>query len=432
MLSGRDIIFISSVEWNASWQIPQEIALQFAKAGNRVLYIENTGIRAPGLTDTRRIALRLQHWAKSLVSHGVREVSPNIFVASPIVMPPFGPRWQRFINRRLLLPMVKRIARRMEIRDALLWTYLPTDTAVDLLQMLSTPRSFVTYYCVADFSQLTPHVRQLRRSEEATLKLSDLVLTTCSQLTELCRKWNDNVHRIPTVVDLDAFPLEENSAGDDAPDHAQCTSSNHASRAPFFSALPRPVIGYVGGLHRFVDYDLLIEMARARPRWSWVFVGAVTTSVGELAQLPNTHLLGQQPHQELVHYMRRFDVCLIPYINSPATATVAPVKLNEYLAVGKAVVSTELPAVCDFNSQHKVLITAANHPDSFLRAIERALLLPKDERTVARRRDVAALSECKTCLNAISELIEVRLREKSSNEMYPAKTPITEGKTTTS
>src|SRR5215213_7915772 len=270
MISGRDIIFISSIEWNSSWQIHQEMALQFARAGNRVLYIENTGIRSPGLNDTKRIALRLQHWAKSLLSDGVREVAPNIFVTSPLVMPPFGPPWRRFINRRLLLPTVKRIAGKMKFRDPLLWTYLPTDTAVDLLRQLSTPRSFVTYYCVADFSHLTPHVQQLRPSEEATLRLSDLVLTTCSQLAEHCKNSNDNVHIIPAIVDLDLFPIEETRTGDTTHGSQQVASRDSANNS-FLSSLPRPVIGYVGGLHRFVDYDLLIELVRARPHWSWVF-----------------------------------------------------------------------------------------------------------------------------------------------------------------
>jgi glycosyltransferase involved in cell wall biosynthesis len=367
------------------------------------------------LGDTKRVALRLKHWAGSLFSHGVREESQNIFVASPLVMPPFGPAWRRFITQRRLLAAVKRIARRMGITDPVLWTYLPTDTCVDLLRLLSTPRSFMTYYCVADFSHLTPHVRQLRQSEEATLRLSDLVLTTCSQLAEHCRNFNANVHIIPAVVDLDAFPLKENGTGDTTPGSAQLTSPNPASDR-FLLSLPRPVMGYVGGLHRFVDYDLLIEMARARPHWSWVFVGAITTEIGELAKLSNVHLLGPRPHQELVHYIRRFDVCLIPYVNNPATATVVPVKLNEYLAVGKAVVSTELPTVCAFNSQHKVLITAASRPDSFLQAIEQALRLPTDEKTVLRRREVASLGESKTCLDAISELMEIKIREKASEE----------------
>lgn len=420
MISDRDIIFISSIEWDFLWQVHQEIASQFANAGNRVLYIENTGIRSPGLHDARRVARRLQRWVKSLFSHGVREVAPNIFVTSPLVLPPFGSSWRRSINRRLLLPAVRRIARKLEMRDPLLWTYLPTDTAVDLIRLLSTPRSVVTYYCGADFSLLTRQVRPCLQSEEAILRLSDLVLTFCSPLAERCKKWNDNVHIVPAVVDLDAFLPKEIKHSGTTFGNPRVTSLNPANR-PLPPTLPRPIIGYVGGLHRFVDYDLLIEMARARPDWSWVFVGAITTAPGELAELPNAYLVGQQPHQDLAHYVRQFDVCLVPYVNNPATATVLPVKLNEYLAVGKPVVSTDLPTVRDFNEQHRVLITANNRPESFLRAIEQALSLPNDKQMVARRREVAALGESKACVNAISELINTEGLAKASKEMLRAR-----------
>ena len=153
MITGRDIIFISGIEWNFLWQIHQEIASRLAKAGNRVLYIENTGVRSPGLRDAGRIALRLQHWARALRSHGVREVAHNIYVTSPLVLPSCGPSWRRLINRRFLLPIIKRTARKLGMRDPLIWTYLPTDTAASLIHMLRSQRSVVVYYCGADFSQ---------------------------------------------------------------------------------------------------------------------------------------------------------------------------------------------------------------------------------------------------------------------------------------
>jgi hypothetical protein len=55
-------------------------------------------------------------------------------------------------------------------------------------------------------------------------------------------------------------------------------------------------------------------------------VGPIQTSVGELADLPNVHLLGQQPHETLARYIQQFDVCMVPYVNSHYTATVVPTK----------------------------------------------------------------------------------------------------------
>ena len=72
MISGRDIICIASIEWDFLWQGHQEINLRLAQAGNRILYIENTGVRSPRIKDAGRIVKRLKLWLSSLRSGGVR------------------------------------------------------------------------------------------------------------------------------------------------------------------------------------------------------------------------------------------------------------------------------------------------------------------------------------------------------------------------
>jgi UDP-galactopyranose mutase len=166
----------------------------------------------------------------------------------------------------------------------------------------------------------------------------------------------------------------------------------------------------VGGLHRFVDFDLLGRMARSRPDWSWVFVGPVHVSTDAISSLPNVYLLGHRPHRELVHYIGTFGVGIVPYIKSPETRTVVPVKINEYLAAGKPVVSTDLATVLEFNRRHEVLLTVENRPIPFLEAIEQALGTTQDPGMIARRREVAAGYDWQTRLEAMSALIEARLQ----------------------
>jgi hypothetical protein len=247
MISGRDIIFVSSIEWDYLWQVHQEIAFRFAEAGNRILYIENTGIRRPGLADAKRIERRVLRWSKSLLSREAREVSANIFVMSPIVMPPFGSKVSRFINRRILLPLVKRAASKLKFRDPIMWTYLPSDTALDLIRIVGTHASVIAYYCGADFRLLATRPRACAETEEELLKSADLIFATCSQLEDRCRRLSSNVHRIPALVDLNAFSLA-NSNGKQSPG-----SSN-----PSGSGVSFPIIGYAGGIHRHLDYHLLI------------------------------------------------------------------------------------------------------------------------------------------------------------------------------
>ena len=89
-----------------------------------------------------------------------------------------------------------------------------------------------------------------------------------------------------------------------------------------------------------------------------------------------------------------------------------PVKINEYLATGKPVVSTDLPTVIAFNERHRILITTGNNRDEFLKGIEAALHLPRDKATLARRREVAALYDWNVQLESMSNLIETQLNQK--------------------
>src|SRR5262245_47218527 len=98
-MNGRDAVYLSSVDGGVLWQVHHEMAVRLARAGNRVFYVENTGIRSPGVADARRVVARLRSRARALRSHGWRSVSPSLYTHSPLVMPPFGGALSRVLNR---------------------------------------------------------------------------------------------------------------------------------------------------------------------------------------------------------------------------------------------------------------------------------------------------------------------------------------------
>jgi hypothetical protein len=101
MLSGEPIICISSIDWDFLWQGHQEIMSRLAASGNLVLFVENTGVRAPTVRDLPRLRRRLRNWWKG--THGFREERDNLFVYSPLVLPfPYSPA-ARVVNRTLIL-----------------------------------------------------------------------------------------------------------------------------------------------------------------------------------------------------------------------------------------------------------------------------------------------------------------------------------------
>jgi glycosyltransferase involved in cell wall biosynthesis len=430
MITGRNIIFTSSIDWDDQWQAPQELALRLSQAGNRVLYLENTGIRSPGFRDWRRIVRRLKNWAAALRKYSVRRVGPNLWVHAPLVLPPFGSAIRDYFNRHFFLPLIGKAAHRLRMTEPIIWTFLPTDTTLGVLDLLSSSNSSVVYYCAAAFAQLTTYSQQLARNEAELVKRSDVVFTICEELANHCRQWNVNVHVFPYGVNLKAFPIQDpdlaqpSGLAQDAFSWARQPSTGSPSQS---TTNGHKVIGYVGGWHRHVSVDMLVVMARARPTWSWVFVGSSEISLTDFADLPNVYILGQRPHPELSRYIRTFDVCIVPYSRSAYTETVVPSKINEYLAMGKPVVSTDLPLVCDFNERHQVIVTTEEHPEKFLRGIERALSLAEDDALIARRRAVARQADWGARLESMSDLIKNGEEKSNSRTSLPAliSTPIT-------
>ena len=371
MLGDRDIVFLSSLEWDQLWQGHQELASRLAAAGNRILYVENIGVRAPGWHDRSRVVSRVQRWSHGVVRGGPREVADGLWVTAPLLLPPFG-RARRVVNRRVLVPAVARTASRLGMRDPILWTYLPTDSALDLIGRLRSPRSPVVYSCLAEFSQLVSDAGALAHCERALMATCDLVFALPG-LVAYCEQHSRRVMPWTPAVSTELF------------DPAKAPAPPAA-----LAGARRPVVGYVGGLHRHVDLDLLDALAVERPDWTWAFVGPLQVPVGRLRERPNVRLLGAVAHTELPGAVAAFDVGIVPYDVNAYTDSVMPTKIGEYLAMGKPVVSTPIPgAVALERSTAGLVVTAPACPDEFIAALEGAMALAAGDQVGDRCRALA-------------------------------------------
>src|SRR6516165_2550322 len=86
-MTGRlpDVLCVSSIDWDFIWQGHQEIMSRLAAAGHRVLFVENTGVRAPKVRDLPRVRQRIRNWWRG--TKGFRQERPNLFVYSPLLLP---------------------------------------------------------------------------------------------------------------------------------------------------------------------------------------------------------------------------------------------------------------------------------------------------------------------------------------------------------
>jgi glycosyltransferase involved in cell wall biosynthesis/GT2 family glycosyltransferase len=160
----------------------------------------------------------------------------------------------------------------------------------------------------------------------------------------------------------------------------------HASAFCAGAALPRPadlppgdgpLLLYVGALWgSWFDWDLVRAAAAALPQARFVFVGKYD---GECpAPASNMHFVGLKPHRELPAYLAAADVCTIPFHVDEVTRAVNPLKVYEYLAMGKPVVATELPEL-----EGMPYVLRSSGPAAFVENLRRALELRVDPARIA-------------------------------------------------
>ncbi len=132
----------------------------------------------------------------------------------------------------------------------------------------------------------------------------------------------------------------------------------------------RPIVGYIGGISPWVDLELLVYCAKKLKDWSFVLVGPVTSLGIEkiLLDIPNVYLLGLKPYKDVPHYINAFDVCLIPFKLDEMGNPSDPVKLYEYLSIGKPVVTTNIDRMKELNE----FVYIGKDKDSFVEKIKEA------------------------------------------------------------
>jgi UDP-galactopyranose mutase len=140
------------------------------------------------------------------------------------------------------------------------------------------------------------------------------------------------------------------------------------------AAIPRPRVGYSGLIGKRLDLELIHCIAVHRPDSSVILVGNVDErecedALARLRCVPNVHFLGEKPAADVASYIAGFDIGLLPYAINLETRHISPIKMYEYWAAGKPVVSTAIPAA----QRHKFAVNVVESYDEFRSMINRLL-----------------------------------------------------------
>ena len=389
MLRDGTIVCLSSIDWGFNWQIPQEVTSRFAREGNHVLFIENTGVRRPAWRDASRLRTRLGNWWRA--GGRVRPIADRLDLCSPVILPfPYSRLACRF-NSEVLLRVVRRWVGERTGHPVIFMTFLPTLLARAIASGLDP--SLVIYYCADRLPESSPGARHLLGPERALLADADVVFTSSSGLLNTASEYAQRAVLLTSGVRFHDFQRAREGA---------------AGPPTGLRGLRRPIVGYVGSVRNELDLALLARVARLAPELTFVFVGPIVADVTQLAACPNVRLLGPVAHADAVRYMLGFDLGLLPYVVNPYTTYMKPVKLKEYLAAGLPVVSTNLPEIRRFVAEHGSVVTIADGADAFAGALRSAVACDGPA-AVARRLEVARRYDWANQMRSMSAVIEAAL-----------------------
>lgn len=300
-----DILCLSHLRWGFVYQRPNHLMARAAR-NRRVFFVEEP------VHDAGPPALSRQ------------EVGPNLVVCTPRLPPSCEGEVAERAQRELLLGLL----RDEGVQSPVLWFYTPMACPL----VADVPASVVVYDCMDELSAFRGAPPELVERERALFARADLVFTGGQSLYESKRQHHREVHAFPSSVDARHFARA--SAGLDEP-------SDQASIA-------RPRAGYFGVIDERIDLELLARLADARPDVQIVMVGPVVKiDPATLPRRPNLHYLGGKSYDALPDYISGWDVALMPFALNEATRYISPTKTLEYLAAGKAVVSTAIRDVVE-------------------------------------------------------------------------------------
>lgn len=329
-IDAGDLLVFSHLRWDFVFQRPQHVLSRMSKS-RRVFFFEE-----PEHSESGEVRLQMRQ------EEGVTVVVPQL---------PVGLSDER--SWHLLRYLVDLLISDKGIRNFTAWYYTPM--ALPFTQHLK-PAS-VVYDCMDELSLFKGAHGKLLEFEANLFKWADVVFTGGHSLYETKAAMHDNIHPIPSSIDVEHFSQARSKL-------AQPEDQKHIAGKK---------IGFFGVVDERMDIELVEGVARLRPDWNIIIIGPVIKiDPAALPVLPNIHYLGKKSYKDLPNYIAGWDLAFLPFARNNATRFISPTKTPEYLAAGKPVVSTSIRDVVRPYSLNR-LVHIANTPAEFIEKAELAM-----------------------------------------------------------
>jgi glycosyltransferase involved in cell wall biosynthesis len=302
-----------------------------------VIWVNTIGMRNPSLTwaDAKKGFRKL---GKMIAPGDGRKEEESRYdfrltVVQPLMVPFSQLRLVRWINKHSVHRSVENALSKQGPGSRIIVTTVPN--ACDYVGEIGASR--IVYYCVDDFTEWPGLNRSLVKKMEAELVMrSDVFVATSEKLYESLKVHGKPTYLLTHGVDVELF--------------ARAAKTEH----PILLSLPKPRVGFFGLYDDRSDYELISRVASLLPDVSFVFAGPIASDASRLREHDNIYFVGKVDYEDLPSLVLGFDVLMLPYLVNRLTDSISPLKLKEYLATGKPVVSTGIKEAMKFDGVIKV------------------------------------------------------------------------------
>ena len=339
------------------------------------------------------------------VSLGIRRhffasrVSPKITVYQPMNFIPLKRKFPilKKVEDQIMLKVIRHLNRGERY---ILFMNCPNISSHYVLDRLLESASLSIFDFSDDFAELGYDEQTKARFRQNATKycqVAKLVLTVNEHIKDKYSYLNSNIQVMRNATNYENF-------------NRQTYKSIHMLER--FRERQVPIIGYSGTANMGrIDKGILDFLLEQRSNWQFVFVGpAQSHFVERYANCQNVHILPSVNYQDLPCYLQYFDVAIVPFQKNEHTKGNDLLKLHDYLAMGKPVVSTDIGGANDLEGAIRI----AQSPPEFLNSIEE-LLANNCSEEIAKRKCVALENSWHTRVSELETLIKINLElEKGS------------------
>jgi len=348
--------------------IDMQLMRRFTRMGT-ALYVNSIVMQKPSLKKNtgggKSFTHKLIRKTKSIFT-GLKKSDAGFWVYSPFTLPVHHISWARPLNESLLRKQIENIIRKLEIHDPIIWVACPAacDVAIDMkkAKLIYLKTDVYEEFPNVDIELIREHDHRLKANADLTIFVSRALY---DEESGQCKK----AIYLDHGVDFHLFASAEQDPykpGD-------------------IAEIPRPIVGFFGEIADYtVDIGFIEKVIDYLPGKSFVFVGEVSADCSGLVAKDNVWMLGKKPYEEIPHYGKCFDVAIMPWRQNRWIELCNPIKLKEYLALGKPVVSTPFSELQGFRD----VVHEAINPEDFAEGIRKALAEDSPTRVVDRRKKV--------------------------------------------